>query len=221
MDLIISHVVAMSNNQVIGVNNDLPWNLKDDLAHFKKYTTGKIIVMGRKTYESIGRPLPNRVNYVISSTLKDVEGISIFANLDDAIESAKMHNIKQDIDNEVAIIGGGYLFRDSIDTFNKLVLTRVDCSIDGDVYYPEIDFNSWELDSSESFLKNEDNQYDFSVETYRKLLLLDIVSSLLHILNSTFFTFSILNPVICSFLDLLIFISSCHSELFFSFIKIL
>ena len=169
MDLIISHVVAMSNNQVIGVNNDLPWNLKDDLAHFKKYTTGKIIVMGRKTYESIGRPLPNRVNYVISSTLKNVEGITIFANLDDAIESAKKHNIKQDVDNEVAIIGGGYLFRDSIDTFNKLVLTRVDCSIDGDVYYPEIDFNRWKLDSSENFLKNADNQYDFSVETYRKL----------------------------------------------------
>ena len=59
MQLIISHVVAMSNNQVIGINNDLPWSLKDDLAHFKEYTTGKIIVMGRKTFESIGRPLPN------------------------------------------------------------------------------------------------------------------------------------------------------------------
>ena len=170
MDLIISHVVAMSNNWVIGVNNDLPWSLKDDLAHFKKYTTGKIIVMGRKTYESIGRPLPNRVNYVISSTLKDIEGVSIFTSLEDAIEAAKIYNLDQDIANEIAIIGGGYLFRDSIHSFNKLVLTRVDCSIDGDVYYPEIDFSNWELISSDEFLKNEDNQYDFAVETYKKIM---------------------------------------------------
>ena len=169
MDLIISHVVAMSNNWVIGVNNDLPWSLKDDLAHFKEYTTGKIIVMGRKTFESIGRPLPNRINYVISSTLENVEGVSIFTNLEDAIEAAKAYNLDKNIANEVAIIGGGYLFRDSIHSFNKLVLTRVNCSIDGDVYYPEIDFNNWELVSSEKFLKNEDNQYDFAVETYRKL----------------------------------------------------
>ena len=169
MDLIISHVVAMSNNWVIGVNNDLPWSLKDDLAHFKEYTTEKIIVMGRKTFESIGRPLPNRINYVISSTLENVEGVSIFTNLEAAIEAAKAFNLHKNIDNEVAIIGGGYLFRDSIHSFNKLVLTRVNCSIDGDVYYPEIDFNNWELVSSEKFLKNEDNQYDFAVETYRKL----------------------------------------------------
>lgn len=169
MDLIISHVVAMSNNRVIGVNNDLPWSLKDDLAHFKEYTTEKIIVMGRKTFESIGRPLPNRVNYVISSTLEDVEGVSIFTNLEDAIEAAKAYNLDKNIANEVAIIGGGYLFRDSIHSFNKLVLTRVNCSIDGDVYYPKIDFNNWELVSSKKFLKNKDNQYDFAVETYRKL----------------------------------------------------
>ena len=169
MNLIISHVVAMSNNWVIGVNNDLPWSLKDDLAHFKEYTTEKIIVMGRKTFESIGRPLPNRINYVISSTLENVEGVSIFTNLEAAIEAAKAYNLHKNIDNEVAIIGGGYLFRDSIHSFNKLVLTRVNCSIDGDVYYPEIDFNNWELVSSEKFLKNEDNQYDFAVETYRKL----------------------------------------------------
>tara|TARA_B110000305_G_C19436061_1_gene639030 strand:- start:132 stop:641 length:510 start_codon:yes stop_codon:yes gene_type:complete len=169
MTLIISHVVAMSSNQVIGVNNDLPWNLKDDLAHFKEYTTGKTIVMGRKTFESIGRALPNRVNYVISSTLSEIEGVSIFKTLDDAMEAAKAHNIENNISNEIAIIGGGYLFRDSINTFNKLVLTKVDCSIEGDVFYPDVDFNNWELVSSESFLKDEDNQYNFSIETYRKL----------------------------------------------------
>ena len=165
MQLIISHVVAMSNNQVIGINNDLPWSLKDDLAHFKKYTTGKIIVMGRKTFESIGRPLPNRDNFVISSTLNSVDGVSIFPSLDDALAAANAQNTH----DEIAIIGGGYLFRESINIFNKLVLTRVNCSIEGDVFYPEIDFNRWKLEGKEDFFKNDDNQYDFSIETYSKL----------------------------------------------------
>ena len=165
MQLIISHVVAMSNNQVIGINNDLPWSLKDDLAHFKKYTTGKIIIMGRKTFESIGRPLPNRDNFVISSTLNSVDGVSIFPSLDDALAAANAQNNH----DEIAIIGGGYLFRDSINIFTKLVLTRVNCSIEGDVFYPEIDFNRWKLEGKEDFFKNDDNQYDFSIETYSKL----------------------------------------------------
>ena len=165
MELIISHVVAMSNNRVIGVNNDLPWSLKADLAHFKEYTTNKIIVMGRKTYESIGRPLPDRVNYVISSTLNSLEGISIFTNLNEAIAEAK----SQDDIKEIVIIGGGYLFRDSINIFNKLILTRVNCSIDGDVFYPEIDLNEWDLKSKKHYFKNDDNQYDFTLETYERL----------------------------------------------------
>jgi dihydrofolate reductase len=155
----------MSNNRVIGVNNDLPWSLKEDLAHFKEYTTNKIIVMGRKTYESIGRPLPDRVNYVISSTLNSLEGISIFTNLNEAIAEAK----SQDDIKEIVIIGGGYLFRDSINIFNKLILTRVNCSIDGDVFYPEIDLNEWDLKSKKQYFKNDDNQYDFTLETYERL----------------------------------------------------
>jgi len=169
MNSVISHVVAMSNNNVIGVNNKLPWQLKDDLEHFKKYTTGKIIIMGRKTFESIGRPLPNRQNFVISSNLKEIDGISIFKNLEKAIIAAKKYNKNLNSSQEIAIIGGGYLFRDSINYFNKLVLTRVDCEIDGDVYYPKIELKNWELESSESFLKSEVNQYNFSVEVYKKL----------------------------------------------------
>lgn len=169
MNSVISHVVAMSNNNVIGVNNKLPWQLKDDLEHFKEYTTGKIIIMGRKTFESIGRPLPNRQNFVISSNLREVDGVSIFQNLENAIIAAKKYNKDLDSAQEIAIIGGGYLFRDSINYFNKLVLTRVDCEIDGDVYYPKIDLKNWELESSENFLKSEVNQYDFSVEVFKKL----------------------------------------------------
>ena len=169
MNSVISHVVAMSNNNVIGANNKLPWQLKDDLEHFKEYTTGKIIIMGRKTFESIGRPLPNRQNFVISSNLREIDGISIFQNLEKAIIAAKKYNKNLNSAQEIAIIGGGYLFRDSINYFNKLVLTRVDCEIDGDVYYPKIDLRNWELESSEDFLKSEVNQYNFSVEVFKKL----------------------------------------------------
>ena len=167
--MIISHVVAMSNNNVIGVDNNLPWNLKTDLAHFKEYTSNKIIIMGRKTYESIGRPLPNRTNFIVSRTLNSVTGANVFNNLEDSIKAAKELSTENHEQSEVVIIGGGYLFRDTISTFNKLVLTRVDCNIEGDVYYPSIDFGKWRLSSSASFKKDSDNDYDFTVEEYIKL----------------------------------------------------
>ena len=166
---IISHAVAVSNNNVIGVDNDLPWNLKHDLAHFKKYTSNKIIIMGRKTYESIGRPLPNRTNFVISKTVTEIPGAYVFSNLEDAIDEAKQKNKDLGLESEVVIIGGGYLFRETMNSFNKLVITRVDCDIDGDIYYPEINLSGWSLIKSESFLKDEENDYDFKIEEYIKL----------------------------------------------------
>ena len=169
--MIISHVVAVSNNNVIGVDNNLPWNLRTDLAHFKEYTTNKIIIMGRKTFESIGRPLPNRTNFVISRTLHDIPGVHIFNNLEDALKAAKeqSENGQDEAEAEAVIIGGGYLFRDTSSTFNKLVLTRVDCDIDGDIFYPDIDLTDWNLIKTESFKKDDDNDYDFKVEEYKKL----------------------------------------------------
>ena len=167
--MIISHVVAVSNNNVIGVDNNLPWNLRTDLAHFKEYTTNKIIIMGRKTFESIGRPLPNRTNFVISRTLHDISGAHIFNNLEDALKAAKEHSENDKDAAEAVIIGGGYLFRDTLSTFNKLVLTRVDCDIDGDIFYPDIDLTNWNLIKTKSFKKDDDNDYDFKVEEYKKL----------------------------------------------------
>ena len=137
--MIISHLVALSNNFVIGVNNDLPWKLKKDLQHFSAYTQNKAIVMGRKTFESIGRPLPNRKNIVISSTLNAQEGIDIVSSLDQGIEVADQWNKLNTESEEVVLIGGGYVFEESKNIVNKLVLTRVNCEIDGDVYYPKID----------------------------------------------------------------------------------
>ena len=150
--MIISHVVALSNNNVIGIDNNLPWNLKTDLSHFKEYTTNKVIVMGRKTYESIGRPLPNRVNYVVSKTIDKIDGAYVFNSIESAINNAKDYCNKNGID-EVVIIGGGFLFRDTLSITNKLVLTKVDCEIKGDVFYPEIDLSNWLERIQKAFLK--------------------------------------------------------------------
>ena len=166
--MISSHLVALSNNYVIGVNNDLPWKLKKDLQHFSAYTQNKAIVMGRKTFESIGRPLPNRKNIVISSTLSSTNEIQIVNSLELAIAEATDWNKENNLFEEVVLIGGGYIFKESINLVNKLVLTRVNCDIDGDVFYPSIDFTEWSMISIESFKKDEENEYDFLVETYIK-----------------------------------------------------
>ena len=163
--MIISHLVAISNNLVIGVNNDLPWKLKKDLQHFSLYTQNKSIVMGRKTFESIGRPLPKRKNIVISSTLDMQDGFDVVPSLSQAIEAADEWNKKNSLDDEIILIGGGYVFEESKNIVNKLVLTRVDCEIDGDVFYPQIDFNSWKIISTESYHRDDENEYDFRVET--------------------------------------------------------
>ena len=166
--MIISHLVALSNNYVIGVNNDLPWKLKKDLQHFSAYTQNKVIVMGRKTFESIGRPLPNRKNIVISSTLSSTSEIQIVNSLEQAISEATDWNKENNLVEEVVLIGGGYIFKESINLVNKLVLTRVNCDIDGDVFYPSLDFTEWSMISNESFKKDKENEYDFLVETYIK-----------------------------------------------------
>ncbi len=166
--MIISHLVALSNNNVIGVDNDLPWRLKKDLQHFSAYTQNKVIVMGRKTFESIGRPLPNRKNIVISSTISSTSEVQVVNSLEQAISEARNWNRENSLAEEIVLIGGGYIFKDSINLVNKLVLTRVDCDINGDVFYPSIDLDKWRMISNESFIQDEDNEYDFSVETYLK-----------------------------------------------------
>ena len=165
----ISHLVAVSKNLVIGVDNNLPWNLKADLAHFKKYTLDKIIIMGRKTYESIGRPLHNRINYVVSRTLNEIPGTVVFNSLENAISAAEQENIKMNRDNEIVIIGGGHIFQETSESMNKLIITRVDCDIDGDIYYPDIDLTRWDLIKTESYEKDSENDYNFKIEEYIKL----------------------------------------------------
>ena len=166
--MIISHLVALSNNFVIGVNNDLPWKLKKDLQHFSAYTQNKAIVMGRKTFESIGRPLPNRKNIVISSSLESQESLEVVPNLNQAIEVANQWNKDNSAEEEIVLIGGGYVFEESKNIVNKLVLTRVECEIDGDVFYPQIDLSDWKETSRESYKRDNENEYDFRIETLIK-----------------------------------------------------
>lgn len=166
--MIISHLVALSNNFVIGVNNDLPWKLKKDLQHFSAYTQNKAIVMGRKTYESIGRPLPNRKNIVISSSLESQEDLEVVPNLNQAIEVASQWNKDNSAGEEIVLIGGGYVFEESKNIVNKLVLTRVECEINGDIFYPQIDLSDWKEISQESFKRDNENEYDFRIETLVK-----------------------------------------------------
>ena len=166
--MIISHLVALSNNFVIGVNNDLPWKLKKDLQHFSAYTQNKAIVMGRKTFESIGRPLPNRKNIVISSSLESQESLEVVPNLNQAIEIANQWNKDNSAEEEIVLIGGGYVFEESKNIVNKLVLTRVECEIDGDVFYPQINLSDWKETSRESYKRDNENEYDFRIETLIK-----------------------------------------------------
>ena len=128
---IISIIVAMAKNRVIGKGNEMPWHLPADLKYFKEKTLGKPIIMGRKTYESIGRALPGRQNIVISSKQGySLDGCDTATSLDDAL------SLVSDAD-EVMIIGGGYLYSLAIEKANKLYLTFIDLDVEGDTYFPE------------------------------------------------------------------------------------
>ena len=164
--MIISILVAMNEELLIGVNNDLPWKLQDDLEHFKNYSLNKPIIMGRKTFESIGRPLPNRKNIVVSSSMKEQDGIKIFNNLNDDIAFSKKYNEENDID-EIILIGGAKVFAEGLKQTTKLVISWVDASsIKGDVYFPEFNKQEWREVDSKKFFKSEKNQYDFEIKEY-------------------------------------------------------
>ena len=164
----VSAIVAVAKNNVMGRAGDIPWYLPADLKYFKKVTLNHHIIMGRKTYESIGRPLPNRLNYVVSQTINHIAGAFVFDSIESAIKNAIDYCEENSLD-EVVIIGGGFLFRDTLPITNKLVLTKVNCEIEGDVFYPEIDLSDWVEKDSRDFIKDKDNDYDFRVSTYEKL----------------------------------------------------
>ena len=158
--MIISIIVAMSKNRVIGKDNNMPWHLSEDLKNFKKITTGKTIIMGRKTYESIGKPLPNRKNIVLSSKLED-ENIVVVKNIDEALSLSKK-------DSEVFIIGGEDIYNQTVHMATKLYLTTIDNNIDGDKYFPEIDLLNWRMVDSFKCKKNKFNSHNFTSQIFTR-----------------------------------------------------
>lgn len=156
-------VVAMGLNNEIGAENQLLWHLPKDLKHFKEMTTGHPIIMGRKTYESIGRPLPNRTNIVVSRK-KDwfVEGILIVGSVKEALKFARK------IDEEIFIIGGGNIYEQTIDLADKLVVTQVAASLTADVFFPKINGKIWQKTEEACHEKDEKNAYVFCFQTYER-----------------------------------------------------
>lgn len=155
----VSLVVAMSENRVIGRDNDLPWRLPADLAHFKRLTLGKPIIMGRKTYESIGRPLPGRQNIVLTRDESfQAPGCDICLGLDQAMAVAGSAE-------EVMIIGGAALYETLLERADRIYLTEVHARIEGDTWFPELDASDWKEVSREAHGADERNSLDYSFVT--------------------------------------------------------
>lgn len=163
--MLISAITAVSQNNVIGLNNDLPWHLPADMKFFKNTTMGHAVVMGRKTYESFGKALPGRTNIVITHqkgyTLPDA---TIVYSLEEAIEKAKA--IEQ---QEIFILGGAQIFQQSIPLLNRIYLTRIYHNFDGDTFFPTINPEEWKLIKIEPHDSDEKNQYEYAFQTWEKV----------------------------------------------------
>jgi dihydrofolate reductase len=151
----LSIIVAMSSNRVIGVNNSLPWHLSEDLKHFKTLTTGHTILMGRKTYESIGKPLPNRRNIVISRNLNAFYGgVEVVHSLEDAFSTSSN-------DKEVFIIGGSNIYEQSLHLVEHLYITEIKKAFEGDAFFPEIDKSLWTESARETHTSSDGLEFSF------------------------------------------------------------
>lgn len=142
----LSHIVAASENDVIGVNNTLPWDIPEDMKFFREKTKGKALIMGRKTFESVGHPLPNRLNVVVTRQADykaDHPNVVVRPNLKSAIEYCKTQTSKYG--DEVFIIGGGEIFKESMDIVDMIYLTRIHKPFAGDILYPKVDKKQFEL----------------------------------------------------------------------------
>ena len=144
----LSLIAALGENRVIGVDNSMPWHLPGDFKYFKATTLGKPIIMGRKTWDSLGRPLPGRLNLVVSrQTDLQLEGAEVFSSLEDAVGRAEQWAGEQGVD-EIMLIGGAQLYAQALSQADRLYLTRVALSPEGDAWFPEFDQAQWVLVSS-------------------------------------------------------------------------
>ena len=160
----LSIIVAIANENVIGKDNQLIWHLPEDLKRFKEITSGHNIIMGRKTFESLGRVLPNRKHIILCNDMEmniDNENVEI---LDDISKLDKYINS----DEESFIIGGATIYKLLMPYANKMYITKIDESFEGDVWFPEIKEEEWKAISKEKGIKNEENPYDYEYITYVK-----------------------------------------------------
>jgi dihydrofolate reductase len=154
----VSFIVAKSENNIIGINNKLPWHLKDDLQNFKKITMGHHILMGRKTFESIGKPLPGRMSLVVSSEPKaNQDSVLWFSSIFRAIKQAERNG-----ESELFIIGGEKVFKSALSLCDRIYLSEVHGDIKGDTYFPNLSLKNWKKISEQKFPKNADNDYEFT-----------------------------------------------------------
>ncbi|WP_265855868.1 dihydrofolate reductase [Pedobacter sandarakinus] len=160
----LSIAVAVGENFAIGKNNQLLWHMPADLKFFKKTTTGHTVVMGRKTFDSVGRPLPNRRNIVITraASLK-IEGAEVVNSLDEALEITKNE------EKPVFIVGGAEIYRQALPLVNTLYLTTIHHTFDADTFFPEIDRTEWQVMSVEHHKADEKNIYDYTFELLERI----------------------------------------------------
>lgn len=159
--MIISIIAAMDNNRLIGSENGLPWHLPADFKHFKAVTLGKPVVMGRKTFESIGRPLPGRKNIVVSRSGFQADGVVTVASIEAAL--AEVSDVE-----EVMIIGGANFYQQMISKAQRMYLTHVDADCKGDAWFPEFDQSEWEEVGAQFIEADEHNNYNFTISTYQR-----------------------------------------------------
>ncbi len=162
--MIISLVVAASENNAIGKNNQLLWRLPNDLKFFKNTTWGMPVIMGRKTFESVNKPLPGRTNIVITRQAGwKAAGVKVATDLQDALKKADETNCK-----EAFIIGGGEIYKWAMSIADKIYLTRVHTQLEADTFFPVINEEEWELVSNEDFEKDEKHQYSYTFQKWQR-----------------------------------------------------
>ncbi|MBC3874506.1 dihydrofolate reductase [Undibacterium flavidum] len=156
----LSIIVATDKKNGIGINNQLPWHLPEDLAHFKRTTSGHTIIMGRKTFDSIGRALPNRHNVVISrNTEWQHDNVHCYSSIEDALKSLK--------DSEAFVIGGAQIYDQALHLAQKLIVTEIQDEFECDAFFPSIDKNIWQESQRESFI-SATNQLHYAIVTYTR-----------------------------------------------------
>ena len=160
----ISMIAAMAHDRVIGKDNQMPWHLPADLAHFKRVTLGKPVLMGRKAFESIGRPLPGRRNLVISRNPGyQAEGIEVLGSVEAALALLAGSAVE-----ELMVIGGGHLYAEMLPSADRLYLTQIDLAVEGDTRFPAFDDGQWQRIDCESHPADDKNPHPYRFETWQR-----------------------------------------------------